>query len=82
MPEPVSSNPKHYVTLHASVLRKAILDITISAQHYGWTPEQVELAIKGVFVAAHDNGGTINSIEEFTNLVVRRSGTPPNAIQH
>jgi len=78
----MSSNPKHYVTLHASVLRKAILDIVSSAQHYGWTSEQIEQAIQGVFVAAHTNGGTINSIEEFTDLVVSRTGTPPNAVQH
>jgi hypothetical protein len=78
----MNGDPKRYVTLHASVLRKAILDIVKAAQHYGWGDEQVELAIRGVFVAAHDNGGTINSIEEFTNLVVRRSGTPPNAVRH
>lgn len=82
MSEPVSSNPKHYVTLHASVLRKVILDIVISARQYDWTAEELEYAIQGVFVAAHDNDGTINNIEELTNLVVRRSGTPPNAIQH
>jgi hypothetical protein len=76
------SNPKHYVTLHASVLRKAILDIVKAAQLYSWTDEQVESAIRGVYVAAHDNDGTINSIEEFTNLVVSRSGTPPNAVRH
>ena len=78
----MSSNPKHYVTLHASVLRKAILDIVEAAQQYSWTDEQVEYAIQGVYVAAYDNGGTINNIEEFTNLVVRRSGIPPNAVRH
>jgi hypothetical protein len=78
----MSSNPKHYVTLHASVLRKAILDIVESSHQYGWTAEHVEAAIRGIYVAAHDNGGTINSIEELTNLVVRRSGTPPNAVRH
>ena len=57
-------------------------DIVAAAQHYNWSAEQVEYAIHGVFVAAHDNGGTINNIEEFTNLVVSRSGTPPNAVRH
>ncbi len=78
----MTSNPKHYVILHASVLRKAILDIVAAAQQYSWSAEQVEYAIQGVFVAAHDNGGTINNIEEFTNLVVKRSGTPANATRH
>lgn len=78
----MNGDPKHYVTLHASVLRKAILDIVKASQQYSWTDEQVEHAIRGVYVAAYDNGGTINNIEEFTNLVVRRSGTPPNAIRH
>ena len=78
----MSSNPKHYVTLHASVLRKAILDIVEAAQQYSWTSEQVEQAIQGVFVVAHINGGTINSIEEFTDLVVSGTGTPPNVVQH
>lgn len=78
----MNGKPEHYITLHASVLREAILDIVISAREHDWTAEQLDYAIQGVFVAAYINGGTIHSIEEFTNLVLRASGTPPNTVTH
>jgi hypothetical protein len=73
---------EQYVTLHASVLRKAISDICENIMIRGWTERDVERAIRGLFGVARSNGGTINDLEEFTNLVVSKHGTPPGATTH
>ena len=78
----VEKDPKEYVTLHASVLRKIVLDITECVRERGWSPEQVEEAVKGAFCTAHRAGGTVDSIDQFADLLMERAGAPPDATRH
>ena len=78
----VENDPKQYVTLHGSVFRKIILDIVECVRERGWSEAEVEEAIKGAFVTVHGLGGTANSIAEFSDALMAKSGSPPEATKH
>lgn len=78
----MEKDPKQYVTLHASVLLKIVQDITECVRDRGWTPAQVQEAVQGAFVAAYRAGGTVDSIDQFSDLLMERAGAPPDATKH
>lgn len=76
-------HPKEeYVTLHGSVLVKSIIDIVNLARD-GWTDDDIEGAIKGLFTAADAGGGTIDDIDHLRVLLERtRPGIPGGTVSH
>lgn len=78
----VEKDPKEYVTLHASVLLKIVEDITECVRDRGWTPEQVQEAVQGAFCTAYRVGGTVDSVEQFSDLLMEQAGSPPDATKH
>lgn len=75
-------HPKEqYVTLHGSVLRRAVTDIVENVRDRGWTDEQVQEAVKGLFLTAYQAGGTIDDEDHFVELLTS-DGTPEGITQH
>lgn len=63
------SNFDGYVTLHASVLARAIHDIVECARELNWSQEDVFRAIAGLYRTAERNGGTLHSVDELATLL-------------
>ena len=78
----MDKDPEQYVTLHGSVLRKIVTDIADCVRTLGWTDEQVQEAIKGAFCTAYSLGGTVNSVDEFADALMKQSGSPSDATKH
>lgn len=75
-------HPKEqYVTLHGSVFAKAVVDIVENVRE-GWTDEQVQEAVNGLFVTAHKAGGTIDDVDHLVILLTSEHGSPPGTTQH
>ncbi len=76
-------HPKEqYVTLHGSVLNKAIIDIVENVREQGWTDEEVLEAVKGLFVTAYNAGGTIDDIDHMAELLGAPQAAPEGIIRH